>query len=251
MSSLKRRDDTSVPSLPSAEKPHRSPASRVRATTRFAVAVAARWFIRSYHRDVPMNEALPPATGPVTQWLDRLRAGEKGALDPLMQLVYDELREAARRQLRLEGRDHTLGPTALVHEVYLRLQQQRQIEADHRADFIGIASRVMRRILVDYARARKRAKRGAGAPTVPIEEVEAAAFLSDEEADEVLALDQALTKLSTLDPRAGQVVECRFYGGLTLEETAAALSMSSKTVQRTWETARAWLRKEIRLSLDT
>jgi RNA polymerase sigma factor (TIGR02999 family) len=190
-------------------------------------------------------------SGPVTQWLDRLRAGESSALEPLMQLVYDELRDAARRQLRLENRPHTLSPTALVHEVYLKLQQQRQIEADHRGDFIGIASRVMRRILVDYARARKRLKRGAGQVPVPIEEAEAEAFFTEREADEVLALDSALTKLATLDPRASRVVEHRFYGGLTLEETAAALSVSSKTVQRTWDTARAWLRKEIRVTLDT
>jgi RNA polymerase sigma factor (TIGR02999 family) len=192
------------------------------------------------------------APGPITDWLLRLKAGDSGALDALMPLLYDELRDAARRQLRLEGRPHTLSPTALVHEVYLKLQQQRRISADHRGDFIGVASQVMRRILVDYARTRKRLKRGAGQPTVPIDEVdvEAEAFLTEREADEVLALDEALARLNQMDPRASRVVECRFYGGLTLDETAAALDVSSKTVQRTWDTARAWLRKEIHLSLD-
>ena len=194
--------------------------------------------MRPHPHEPSMNQA-----GPVTQWLEQLRAGDRGALDPLMQIVYAELREAARRHIRREGRDHTLSPTALVHEVYLKLRQQRQLAAERRADFVAIASQVMRRILVDYARTKKRIKRGSGATNTPLEEAED--FLTIEEADEVLALDDALTRLAALDARASQVVEYRFYGGLTLEETAAAMSTSSKTVQRTWVAARAWLRKEI------
>lgn len=196
-----------------------------------------------------MTDSVEPPAGPVTAWLVRLRAGDQRALEPVMRLLYDELRAQARRHIRREGRDHTLSPTALVHEVYLKLLRQRQIAAGDRGEFVAIAGQVMRRILVDYARSRKRIKHGGDLTPASMEEaeveVEAQSFLSMKEADEILALDAALSRLAELDPRASQVVQCRFYAGLTLDETAAAMSLSPKTVHRTWTTARAWLRKEI------
>lgn len=186
--------------------------------------------------------------GDVTEWLARLRSGESAALESLVGLLYNELRGAARRQLRREAPRQTLGATALVHEVYLKLLQQRHIAAADRTEFLSIASRTMRRVLVDYARTKKRLKRGGGEVAVSLEDAEVEMF-SDEEADEVLALDRALDRLAAVDGRASQVVEYRFYGGLTLEETATALNLSTKTVQRTWGAARAWLRKEISADL--
>ena len=179
----------------------------------------------------------------VTQWLRRLRDGDEAALEHLMPLVYEELRLLARKQLRGERRGHTLSTTDLVNEAYLRLIDQHQLRAEDRPQFFAIAATTMRRILVDYARTRKRLKRGGGQVPLPLEEVEG--FLSDQEADEVLALDAALDRLATLEPRAVQVVQCRFYSGLTLDETAQALDVSVKTVQRDWIAARAWLRKEM------
>ena len=184
---------------------------------------------------------------PITVWLDRLRAGDPDALAHLLPLVYDELRAAARRQLRGEGREHTLTPTALVHEVYLRLLNQRSIGAEHRGDFLGIAAQTMRRVLVDHARRRLAQKRGRGEAHVPIDDVEFA--LSDGEAKEVLALEDALGRLAAMDDRAARVVEQRFYGGLSVEEIAVQLGVSTKTVQRTWLAARAWLRKEVAAGL--
>lgn len=181
--------------------------------------------------------------GQVTQWLRRLRDGDEAALERLMPLLYDELRLLARKQLRSERPGHTLSTTALVNEAYLRLVDQRQLRAADRTQFFAIAATTMRRILVDYARTRKRLKRGGGQQPVPLEHV--ASFLTDEEADEVLALDAALDRLAALEPRVVQVVQCRFYSGLTLEETAQALDVSVKTVQRDWIAARAWLRKEM------
>jgi RNA polymerase sigma factor (TIGR02999 family) len=179
----------------------------------------------------------------LTTWLDRLREGDRDALERVMPLVYGELRGAARRQLRAEGRVHTLTPTALVHETYLRLLQQRSIDADHRADFLGIATRTMRRVLVDHARRRLAAKRGGGGATVPIDDFDIP--LSEGEAEEMLALEAALERLAVLDARASRVVEYRFFAGLSVEESAHLLGVSTKTVQRTWLAARAWLRKEV------
>ncbi len=199
-------------------------------------------FARSYPRLV-RTERIMLAPGQVTLWLTRLREGDEEALESLMPLLYDELRRTARQQLRYERPGHTLNPTALVNEAYLRLVQQKQIDAGHRTQFLAIASRTMRRILVDYARAKKRLKRGSGQQPVSLDEAEA--FLTDQEADEVLALDEALERLAAVNERAGQVVQFRFYSGLSIEETAAVLGVSIKTVQRDWFTARAWLRKEI------
>ena len=189
-----------------------------------------------------MTEAVPSA---ITVWLRRLHAGESGALERLVPLVYDELRQVARRQLRRESRENTLSATALVHEVYLRLVQQRQIGAADRETFLAIAAQTMRRILVDHARWRQRLKRGGGEAAEPLDAELSPALLGDHEIDEVLAVDRLLTRLNDLDARAARVVEYRIFAGLTLDETAAALDTSVKTVQRSWATARAWLRKEI------
>jgi len=159
-------------------------------------------------------------------------------------LVYDELRRIARRELSRERRGHTLSATALVHEVYLRLLQQRALAAVDHGEFLGIAGVTMRRILVDHARARLRQKRGGRERPEPLGD-EDPPLLTPVEVEEVLAIDEALDRLARLDERARRIVECRIFGGLTLEETARALELSAKTVQRTWTTARAWLRKEI------
>lgn len=182
---------------------------------------------------------------PITVWLERLRAGEDGALERLVPLVYDELRQVARRQLSREVRPNTLSATALVHEVYLRLLQQRQISAVDRETFFAIAAQTMRRILVDHARRRQRQKRGGNHDVQPLGTDQVPELLAEQEVDEVLAVDRLLIRLADLDERAAKVVEYRIFAGLTLEETAQALETSVKTVQRSWTTARAWLRKEI------
>jgi RNA polymerase sigma factor (TIGR02999 family) len=183
--------------------------------------------------------------GQVTQWLVRWRAGDREAPGRVVPLVYDELRQVARRQLRRESAGHTLSATALVHEVYLRLLKQRQLAATDRGAFLAIAAQTMRRILVDHARARSRLKRGGDNHPIPFEIGDEVPFLTDREVDEVLAIDVALEHLAQVDQRAHRVIECRIFAGLTLEETAQALGISTKSVQRTWTTARAWLRKEI------
>ena len=188
---------------------------------------------------------MPTAT--VTDLLHRLRSGDDDALEHLMPLLYDELHTLARRQLRGERAGHTLNPTALVNEAYLKLTQQHAVQAEDRTQFLAIAATTMRRLLVDYARTRKRLKRGGGVRPLPLDD--ALPFLSDDEADEMLALDEALTRLAAINPRGGQVVQYRFFGGLSLEETAEALDVSVKTVQRAWTAARAWLRKEVHLTL--
>lgn len=182
--------------------------------------------------------------GEVTRWLARLRDGDRAALDRLVPLLYDELRRLARERLRGERPGHTLETTALVHEAYFRLLEQRRIDAGDRLDFFAVASNTMRRVLIDHARARKRQKRGGGAEAVPLDDVPG--LLSDRAAEEALAVDAALDRLAADSPRAARVVELRIFGGLTLEEIATVLAVSSKTAQRDWEAARAWLRKEIR-----
>jgi RNA polymerase sigma factor (TIGR02999 family) len=187
-------------------------------------------------------------SGQVTRFLADWRAGDPQAIERLVPLVYDELRWLARRHLRRESAGHTLSPTALVHEVYLRLLHQRQLGAVDRDGFLAVAGMTMRRILVDYARARTRLKRGGAAGREGPEPLDAAdepPLLTSMEVDEVLAVDIALERLAQLDGRASRVVECRIFGGLTLDETARALELSTKSVQRSWTTALAWLRKEI------
>jgi RNA polymerase sigma factor (TIGR02999 family) len=188
---------------------------------------------------------VPVATGQITSWLKRWRTGDAQALEGLVPLVYDELRQLARGQLRRESAAHSLSATALVHEVYLRFLQQRQLAASDRVQFFSIAAQTMRRILIDHARSRARLKRGAGERPAALEAEDVPALLTDREVDEVLALETALQRLGDQDSRAVRVIECRIFAGLTLEETAVALALSSKSVQRTWSAAVAWLRKEV------
>lgn len=182
--------------------------------------------------------------GEITRELESLRGGCAGSLDRVVARLYDELRSLARQRLHGERSGHTLDTTALVHEVYLRLFRQHTIDAATRADFFAVASNTMRRVLVDYARTRRRHKRGGGLQAVPLEDVEP--FLSDRAGEEVLGIDDALERLRALQPRAVQVVEMHFFGGLTLHELAPMLGISEKTAQRDWQAARAWLRKEVR-----
>lgn len=188
-----------------------------------------------------MPDLAAPQTS-VTMWLHRLRDGDPEALGALLPLVYDELRLLAKAQLRGEGVGHTLSATALVHEAYLRLAEREKLSPADRRHFFAIAAQAMRRVLVDYARTRKRKKRGAG--EVPIS-LDAGEFLSPQAADELVSLDEALERLAKANERAARVVEQRFFAGLTLDETADVMGVSMKTVQRDWLLARAWLRKEI------
>jgi RNA polymerase sigma factor (TIGR02999 family) len=185
------------------------------------------------------------ARGEVTQALADWRAGDRQAPERLVPLIYEELRCLARRQLHREPPGHTLSATALVHEVYLRLIEQRQLVAVDREGFLAIAGTIMRRILVDHARARRRLKRGGPDRPLSLVDREDPPLLTPLEVEEVLAIDQALDRLERRNQRARRVVECRVFGGLTLEETARVLDLSTKSVQRSWSAARAWLRKEI------
>jgi RNA polymerase sigma factor (TIGR02999 family) len=182
----------------------------------------------------------------VTQLLLRLHGADPGAsaeaLEQLVPLLYDELRRLAHAQLRRERPDHTLDTTALVNEAYLRLARHDRLGARDRAQFFAVAATTMRRVLVDYARARHRLKRGGAAPHVPLDEAE---LLSEREADEVLALDEALGRLEAINPRGSLVVQHRFFAGLSLEETAELMGLSVPTVHRAWRAARNWLRKEV------
>ncbi|MEM9530093.1 MAG: ECF-type sigma factor [Pseudomonadota bacterium] len=182
----------------------------------------------------------------ITTWLEDLADGRSGALDDLLPLIYSELRMLARSRLRAERGNHTLSTTGLVNEAYLKFSQQRQIAVTNRAEFFAFASECMRRVLVDYARAHRSQKRGGGQKPVPLDQV--ALLLSDRQAKEVTDIDLAMDKLKTANPRGVQVLKCRLFGGLSLEETASALEVSLKTVQRDWTASIAWLRKEVDVS---
>lgn len=184
----------------------------------------------------------PPATTEVSGLLLAWRRGDPGARDRLMPLVYDELRALARRQMHGERPDHTLQTTALVHEAYLRLCGA-DVTWDGRVHFLAVAAQVMRRILVDYARARGRAKRGGGAERVALDDARAAA---PDRPPDLVALDEAIERLTTLDERKGRVIELHYFGGLTYDETAAALGISAATVDRELRLAKAWLYRELR-----
>ncbi|MBI1761643.1 MAG: sigma-70 family RNA polymerase sigma factor [Acidobacteria bacterium] len=178
----------------------------------------------------------------VTRLLLDWRAGDRAALDRLMPLVYDELRRIARAYLRHERREHTLQTSALVNEAYLRLVDHEQISWQNRAHFFCVAAQAMRRILVDHARSRNFAKRGGAAHKVSLDE---AAGVALERADELLALDDALQDLAKFDERKSRVVELRYFGGLSVEETAEALGIAAITVIRDWNTAKVWLLREM------
>ena len=178
----------------------------------------------------------------VTRLLQAWKAGDEGALERLMPLVYDELHRLARRHMAAEQTGHPLQTTALVHEVYLRLVDANTIDWQNRAHFYAICSRLMRRILIDFARSRNYQKRGPNFAHIQLEE---AATISATVGSELLAVDEALKQLATIDTRKGEVVEMRFFGGLTVEEIAAALSVSPETVMRDWKLAKAWLLREL------
>jgi RNA polymerase sigma factor (TIGR02999 family) len=183
-----------------------------------------------------------PSTQEVTRLLLAWSDGDRAALDQLMPIVYSELRRLARRHLGGERPGHTLQTTALVNEAYLRLVGQRPLQWQNRAHFFAVSAQLMRQILVDYARARHNAKRGGRAVKVELDE---AAEVSTERAAEMVALDDALTALAGFDQRKSRIVELRFFGGLSIEETAEVLKVSPGTVMREWTLAKAWLREEI------
>jgi RNA polymerase sigma factor (TIGR02999 family) len=178
----------------------------------------------------------------VTQLLNAWGSGDQSALEKLMPLIYDELHRLAHLYMDQERPEHTLQTSALVNEAYVRLVDQRDVHWENRAQFFAIAATSMRRILVSYARNRKRAKRGGGALQVSLDD---AVLLSDARAAEMVALDEALERLAAVDPRKSQVVELRYFGGLSIDETAQVLKVSPGTVMRDWTLAKAWLRREI------
>jgi RNA polymerase sigma-70 factor (ECF subfamily) len=182
-----------------------------------------------------------PSPKEVTRLLVDWGNGDQCALDELIPLVYDELRRLAGRYMRRESQGHTLQTSALVNEAYLRLVDQKSVQWQNRAHFFGVAAQLMRRILVDHARSRSRAKRGGGAQMVSL----AGQALISKEVTEVIALDDALKNLAEMDPRKSQIVEMKFFGGLTTEEVAEVLKVTSRTVEREWRKAKAWLNRAI------
>ena len=192
-----------------------------------------------------VGSAALPSESNLTQLLVRWSEGDPAALEQLLPVVYRELKRIATRQLRRERVDHTLVPTALVHELYLRLVDQRRATCENRAHFFGLAAHLMRRILVDHARARHAAKRGDSAARLSLE------MAVEEERhpagpEDLLAIDLALERLATLDPEQARIVELRFFAGLTVEETAHVVNRSPRTIKREWRLARAWLFRELR-----
>ncbi|MDT7541889.1 MAG: hypothetical protein QOE33_1793 [Acidobacteriota bacterium] len=174
----------------------------------------------------------------VTKLLVQLTDGDGAAMEELLPLVYAELRRLAASYLRRERSDHTLQPTALVHEAYLRMVDQTQVRWQNRAHFFGVAAQMMRRILVDHARSQHAEKRGGDAQKLSLDEN---IDVSGERAAELVALDEALSRLAEIDPQKSRVVELRFFGGLSVEETAEVLGVSAPTVKRHWRLAKAWL----------
>jgi len=197
------------------------------------------WAVPRVTEGVCVPESSPQ---PVSALLSKWRAGDQEALQALIPLVYQELRRIAQYHLQQERPDHTLQSTALVHEAYLRLMKQGPAEVANRAHFLAVASQLMRQILVDHARGRRAAKRGAGFKL----ELNDAINPQKPETMDLIALDDALNGLAKLDPQQSRIVELRFFGGLSIEETAEIVGVSPTTVKREWATARAWLRREVR-----
>jgi RNA polymerase sigma-70 factor, ECF subfamily len=183
--------------------------------------------------------------GNVTVLLAELTKGNEEAAAKLIPMVYGELRRLAGSYMRRERSDHTLQATALVHEAYLKLIEQRAVNWQSRAHFFGIAAQIMRRILVDHARGHLRDKRGGGQSEVPLDE---AIVFAPQQSSELVRLDQALDRLALIDPRQAKIVELRFFGGLTVEEASEVLGISPKTVKRDWSVAKAWLHGELKQS---
>jgi RNA polymerase sigma factor (TIGR02999 family) len=180
--------------------------------------------------------------GEITRLLAEWSGGNQAALDNLVPIVYDELRRLASNYMHGERTDHLLQTTALVHEAYLRLIDREHVSCQTRTQFFAVAAQVMRRVLVDYARGRDRAKRGDGVAPLALDDV---AVLSDDRAEELIAINTALESLTAFDPRKGRVFELRYFGGMSVEEVAEALSVSPVTVARDWRMAKVWLRREI------
>ena len=183
-----------------------------------------------------------PSTTRVTELLQAWGGGDQAAFDELLPIVYDELRRLAGHYLRRERPNHTLQPTALVHEAYLRLVDQRQMQWQNRTHFFGAAAQVMRRILVDHARQHGAAKRGGAEQRVTLDE--GVAFARERDVN-LLALDDALNRLAEVDPQMSRLVELRFFGGLSIDDTAQVLGVSEATVTRQWRAAKAWLHREL------
>jgi RNA polymerase sigma factor (TIGR02999 family) len=185
-----------------------------------------------------------PARSPheITQLLAEWSNGNQTALDKLYPLVYDELHKMANRYMNRERKDHTLQTTALINEAYVRLVDQKNVHWANRAHFFAISAQIMRRILIDHARGHAYAKRGGGAQKVSLDET---AIVANDRASTMLLLDEALKRLAEMDPRRGQVVELRYFGGLNNEEIAGVLKISENTVTRDWNMARAWLYQEL------
>lgn len=181
--------------------------------------------------------------GEVTVLLRRFRGGEAAAADQLLRLVYQELRRIAGAFMRDERPGHTLQPTALVNEAWLRLADQTRVDWRDRAHFFGVAAQIMRRVLVDHARARLAGKRGAGAAVVSLDWIEIDS--GPRKLEEILAVDEALERLRRLDPQQAQIVEMHYFAGMTVKETAEVLGVSPRTVDREWALANAWLRREL------
>ena len=186
---------------------------------------------------------MPGDASDVTQLLLDLGEGDTSAMDRLLPIVYDELHRLAHQHRRRERPDHTLNTTALVHEAYLKLVRLDRLQWQNRAQFFALAAQAMRRVLLTYAERRRALKRGGGAHPVPFDEN---LLLTDQQSEEILALDEALERLKMMSERQHSVVECRFFGGLSVEETAAAVGISPATVKRDWTLARAWLNRELR-----
>ena len=185
---------------------------------------------------------MPDFPPQISELLARWHTGDKEALRVLFPLIYGELRRQAQHYLHNERSDHTLQPTALVHEAYLRLENQRPAHFQNRTHFVAVCALLMRQILVEYGRARRAAKRGAGAEKVTLDD---ALGLMKGRAVDLIALDDALSGLARLDPQQSKIVELRFFGGLSIEEAAAELGISPATVKRLWSTARLWLYREM------
>lgn len=187
----------------------------------------------------------------ITQLLSRAQGGDKDSLDRLLPLIYDELRRVAANQLRVERENHTLQATALVHEAYLRLLEQREVDWQNRAHFFSIAAEMMRRILVNYAIQRNAKKRGDGVTRISLDDAvsfstdDATATATAESNLDLVSLDNALKRLSELDETQACIVELRFFGGLTIEEVAEVLGISDSTVKREWKMAKAWLKTQL------
>ena len=193
-----------------------------------------------------------PAHARMTELLEAVEQGDRAALDALFPLVYDELTYMARQQRRSWHGDMTLNTTALVHEVYLKVADQKRLPAESRAHFFGVAAKAMRHILCNYARDRDRIKRGGGITHIRLEpgqDLADKADFTDDQTETLLALDESLRELEQVGTRQARVVECRFFGGLSVEDTAAVLGVSPRTVKRDWTFARAWLRRQMNSKL--